>query len=119
MQTLMNEFGNQDLRAYFVWFQILTGDTEPAARHSTQLYPAPNSVYFWIASQNLAREAASVMRMAAGRLAWDAYLLYQKGVIWEAKFPAPGYWQHQLDILQGEALNPRLLRARIQDALKQ
>jgi hypothetical protein len=117
MQMLMTEFGNRDLRAYFVWIPVLSGDSEQAARKSTERYPAPNSGYFWLTTPKAAQEAASVLHMAAGRLAWDVYLLYRRGLIWEASFPSPSYWQHQLDILQGDAFNPQVFRARIHDAL--
>ena len=118
MQMLMNEFGDRDVRAYFVWLPALSGDSEQAARKSTERYPAPNSVYFWLAIPNAAQEAGFVLRMPTGRLAWDVYLLYRRGAIWESSFPYPTYWQHQLDILQGDAFNPPVFRARVQDALR-
>ncbi len=118
MQMLMMEFGNQDLRAYFVWVPILDADNEQAARKSTIQFPAPNSVYFWTQTPKLSHEAASVIRLAAGRPAWDVYLLYNKGVTWDRIFPAPNYWQQQLDVLQGDAFNPQVMRTRIKDALK-
>lgn len=118
MQTLLMEFGNRDVRAYFVWLPILAADNEQAARQGTERNQAPNSVYFWLPTTKLAQEAASILQMAAGRLAWDVYLLYRKGMLWDRAFPAPAYWQQQLGILQGDTFNPQAMRARIQGSLK-
>ncbi len=118
MQMIMNEFGDQDVRAYFVWEPILGGDNQQAARQSTLRYQAPNSVYFWTPTRKLSDEVASILGLAAGRPAWDMYFLYPKGVVWDRVFPAPRYWQRQLDVIQGDTFNPQILRARIKDALK-
>ncbi len=118
MQMLMMEFANRDVRAYFVWIPILSADSEQAARQSTLRYAAPNSIYFWTQSARLSHEAASVMRMAAGRPAWDVYLLYRKAITWDRVFPTPSYWQQQLEILQGDAFNPQVIRMRVRDALR-
>jgi hypothetical protein len=40
------------------------------------------------------------------------------GKMWDAAFPQPRYWQHQLEILQGEPLDVNLLDARIIEALR-
>ncbi len=118
MQMLMMEMANQNLRAYFVWEPMLEAVNEQAARLSTTRYSAPNSVYFWTSTKKLANDVASVIRLAAGRPAWDVYFLYNRGVTWDRVFPAPNYWQQQLDVLQGDAFNPQVMRTRVRDALK-
>jgi len=118
MQTLMMEFGNQPVRAYFVWVPILAEDNEEAARQSTLRYWAPNSVYFWTRTAKLSHDVASVIRLPAGRPAWDVYFLYKRGITWDRVPPAPNYWQKQLDVLQGDAFNPQVMRVHVRDALK-
>jgi hypothetical protein len=118
MQTLMNEFGNREVRAYYVWAPILAGDTEETARLSAKRVPAPNSSHFWISSQKLLQDAAAVLELPAGRIAWDVFLLYRKEIMWETAFPLPTYWQHQLDVIQGTPLDPVALRAALLVALK-
>ncbi len=115
----MMELGDRDVRAYFVWVPILEPDNEQAARRSTQRYQAPNSVYFWAPTRKLSDGVASIIGLAAGRPAWDVYFLYRKGIVWDRVFPAPSYWQQQLDVIQGDAFNPVVMRARIKDALTQ
>ncbi len=118
MQNIMMEFGNRDVRAYFVWVPILPADNEQAARRSTLQYSAPNSVYFYAQSAKLSHDVASVIRLAAGRPAWDVYFLFKKGVTWDRVFPMPNYWQRQLKVLQGDAFDPRVMRVHVRDALK-
>jgi hypothetical protein len=118
MQMLMNEFGNREVRAYYVWAPILTGDTEASARQSSQRFPAANSSHFWTSSPGLIHEAAAVLQLAAGRTAWDVFLLYRKEIMWHSSFPVPSYWQQQLDIIQGAPFDPQALKMRLLDALK-
>jgi hypothetical protein len=112
MQSLMVQNRNPSLRAYFVWGPFLRGDTEAVAKNATEKYAAPGSVYFWTPSIDLGRDLALTLRMPYGRLAWDVYLAYRRGTLWEGRIPAPAYWQHQLDILQGDRFNPTLFEAR-------
>ncbi len=113
------ETRDPDVRAYFVWAPFLKPDTEKTARESTARCWAPNSVYFWAPDQNLCLEAGQVLQLAAGRPAWDVYMIYRRGVLWEKVFPQPAYWQQQLDILQGEKYDPPTLRVKLQEILRQ
>jgi len=107
-----------DLRAYIVWAPFLQADTESIARQATERFRAPQAVYFWATSQRIAFEMGNVLKLAAGRVPWDVYLLFAKGEVWDRSFPRPVYWQHQLDILQGDTLNPAILKARILDQIR-
>ena len=49
----------------------------------------PNSVHSWTPTPKLAKDLAPVLRMGAGRLAWDIYMLYAPGVVWDREPPAP------------------------------
>jgi len=78
----------------------------------------PNSVYYWTESQKLSQNLSGVLGLAAGRPAWDVYLLYQKGVWWDRNFPAPTFWQHLIDgILQGQPLDMDVFDARVREYL--
>ncbi len=119
MQTMLVQQSNPDLRAYFVWAPFIASDSLEAARSATEKYAAPNTVYFWLPSIKIAQELAAVLRLGAGRLAWDVFLLYKRGIIWQTMIPEPTYWQQQLDILQGDAFDTMVMEAKIQQALRQ
>jgi hypothetical protein len=118
MQALMIQHRSPRLKGYFVWGPFLRSDTEAAAREASTTYAGPNTEHFWTPGAALPHEIAAVLRMAAGRVAWDVYLLYGKGSEWTSKFPAPSYWQHQLDILQGEKYSPAAMEAKVAEALR-
>jgi hypothetical protein len=119
MQTMLAQQGNPELRAYFIWAPFIHGDSVEAARSATERYLAPNSVYFWLPTVKIAQDLSIVLRLGAGRIAWDVFLLYKRGTIWETTIPEPAYWQQQLEILQGDPFNTMVLEAKIQQALRQ
>lgn len=118
MQRLLVERPDPNLRAYFVWEPVLNTDGEATARQSSQRFGAPNSVHFWTPTQKLAKDMAGVLKLAADRIAWDVYLLYRKGILWQREPPSPTYWQHQLGVIQGDSLDIEILEARLTEALR-
>lgn len=75
-------------------------------------------MHYWTPTAKLALDLGYALRLPAGRLAWDVFLLYGRGARWDAGVPVPGYWQHQLDILQGEPFDPGALGAQMVAALR-
>jgi hypothetical protein len=119
MQALLLQNRKPDLRAYFVWGPYLKSDTLEIARVNSDRFAIPDVSFFWTPTERLARQLAFVLKLPADRLAWDVYLMYQKGVIWEKSFPEPTYWQRQLDVIQGEPLNIPKFQSKIQALLRQ
>ena len=117
MQTLLVQGRDPNLRAYFIWGPYLDSDNVEFARMATERFLAPNAVYFWEPTPALSRGLAGVLLLVGNQLAWDVYLLYRKRVLWEDPFPGPTYWQHQLDVLQGEPLDVARLEGRVRALL--
>ncbi len=119
MQTLLMQNRNDDIRAYFVWGPYLKSDNQEIARVNSDRFYAPNSTYFWTDTPYLAQDLARQLQLPSGRLAWDVYLVYGKGAFWDKSFPAPAYWAHQIEVIQGEPLNMQKFESRLQQLLKQ
>jgi hypothetical protein len=119
MQAILMETPDPGIRAYFVWGPFLDTDSEKTAREITERVWSPNSVYFWTPDKKLAMEAGWVLQLAAGRPAWDVYLLFKRGIMWEKTFPIPTYWQQQLDVLQGDKYDPQQMRVKIHESLRE
>ncbi len=102
------------LRAYFFWGPYQGLDNQDRAREAAQKYAAPNSAHFWSPSPDISRDLAAVLRLGAGRVPFDVYLLYKKGVLWESLIPAPTYWQQQIGLVQGDGFDITRLESRIQ-----
>jgi hypothetical protein len=118
MQVLLTQHRDPNLRSYWIWGPYLRNDAEQTARNAARTYAAPSSVHFWTPAPKLAQELAGVLRFPAGRLAWEVYLLYGRDTMWDDEFPKPLFWQHQLEILQGEKLDINVLDGRIMQALR-
>ncbi|HSH79405.1 MAG TPA: hypothetical protein VLA19_12860 [Herpetosiphonaceae bacterium] len=106
-----------DIRVSIVWIPMLVDDSEAAARRSAQLLAEPRVRQFYDARQEVGRVVADSLG-AAGEIAWDTYLFYRPGSIWNVDPPAPDTWMHQLSakwappshLRRGDAL-PQALHA--------
>jgi hypothetical protein len=113
---VMGNVGDKSLRAYVVWVPMLDGDNAEAARLEASLYPDKRIAHYWDDGAHAAAELGPKLGLAAGKKAWDVYLVYDKHAKWGA---APAFWMHQLD---GVTLAPWLdavkLRAKVEDLIR-
>ncbi len=108
-----------DLQALVVWLPMLAGDTPATTEQAAARFAHPR-LHSFADPQRL------VGRYLAGRLgggdwiAWDCYLLYPPGVVWEHDLPLPDQWFHQLDNCcvdpSHQQCGPRLLSALLDGA---
>ncbi len=117
MQLLLMEHRDPNLRSYFVWGPYIRSDNETAARRIADRFVSPQAAHYWTPTPRLAENLASVLKLPTGLTAWDVFLLYPKGALWDMKVPAPHYWQHQLEIVQGEPFDVTTFDAHIVRAL--
>jgi len=117
VQTLMVQRRDPELRAYFVWGLYQGADSEARAREAAEKYAAPGTAHFWMPNATLSTDLAGILKLGAGRIPFDVYLLYRRGVIWESRVPLPGYWQQQNGLVQGDVFDIARLEARIQQFL--
>ena len=97
MQTVvLDSLNDPSLRAYVAWVPILPEDTEAAARERAALVHDRRAQHFWDAQRALPGAFAAVLGLPEGWPAWDVYLAYTPGVVWNERPPAPAFWHHQL-----------------------
>jgi hypothetical protein len=92
---VLEEIDNGDLKLYAVWEPILRTDNEPAARKATALLDDPRVEHFWVGTRDVGRMFQDPIQLS-GEPAWDVYLVYTKGVVWNQSPPEPDYFMHQL-----------------------
>ena len=109
---------NPEIRPYIIWGPFLRADNEESARSAIARLTVPEAVHFWMTDIRLSADLAGTLRLPAGRLAWDVYLLYRRETMWDRTMPRPAYWQHQLDVLQGDRFNIAAMETEIQLALR-
>jgi hypothetical protein len=90
------------LQALLVWLPMLDSDTPATIDQTATRFVHPRIHRFAdphrLAGTHIAR------RLSDGDwIAWDCYLLYAPGVMWEHDLPLPNQWFHQLD---GKSTDP-------------
>jgi hypothetical protein len=105
------------IRAYFVWGLYQGTDSEERARESSRKFAAPNTVYYWMPRPEISRDLVQALKLGAGRVPFDIYLLYRRRALWEGRMPSPDYWQQQMGVLQGDAFDIGKLEKQIQRLL--
>jgi len=100
------ELGSVDVAVHVVWVPVLNGDTPGAARDSARLLGETTQVlgetiqvaHYWDADRALSDRYRDLLGLEErGRtVAWDLYLIYERGARWTADPPIPRIWMHQL-----------------------
>lgn len=83
------------LAVFVVWIDMLPADNGEAARRQAACMLDPRITHF----HDGTKRAGSAIAMAMGaqdRVAWDIYLIYPPGTVWESAAPKPQAWVHQL-----------------------
>jgi len=93
---VLEKIKNPDVRVYAVYLPILRGDAESNVTDATKRLPDERVSYFWDGKGEMAQSYASVLKLPAGYVAWDVYMVFNRDAEWKAEPPAPDYWMHQL-----------------------
>jgi hypothetical protein len=114
-----------ELQALFIWLPMLADDSPATTEQSAKIYAHPRIQSFADPARRAGRHIAGRLgggeRMSDGdRIAWDCYLFYPQGVIWEHDLPLPDQWFHQLDAQSADPAlqrcGPRLLPTLLENA---
>ena len=65
--------------------------------------------HFWDLWRFGANSYTSQLNYPGGDLAWDIYLLYEPGPIWEGKPPDPTLWMQNRNLSHGTKYSQQLL----------
>lgn len=108
-----------DLQPIVVWIDMLPEDDWLAAQQAAEIfYEYPFVSQFHDPRRLIGKAVADVLG-SPGKIAWDIYLLYPAGSLWEANAPYPNDWVHQMSeggwagkdkFCQGDALRGALRR---------
>lgn len=74
---------------------MVEGDSPDAAEAAARTIVDLRARHFYDAEKRAGKAIASVLG-GDGQIAWDIYLFYPKGNLWEDRPPVPQFWMHQL-----------------------
>jgi hypothetical protein len=112
----------KDFRLYILWLPVLETDTPQAAEQVQARLPADNRLgHFWDHDLMLSRAYHWVLqleqRSRRHRVAWDIFLLYGAGTVWNEAPPVPEFWMHQLFLEDVPKLDVTVLRHQLERRL--
>jgi hypothetical protein len=110
---------SEDFRLYILWLPVLEADTPQAAEQVQARLPADDRLrHFWDHDLALSRAYHRVLqleqRFRPHRIAWDIFLLYGAGVVWNEAPPVPEFWMHQLFLEDVPDLDATVLRRELE-----
>jgi hypothetical protein len=113
----------KDFRLYILWLPVLETDTPQAAERVQVRLPADHRLgHFWDDDLRLSRAYHRVLQLGKRprrhRVAWDIFLLYGAGILWNEAPPVPEFWMHQLFLEDVPKLDATVLRRQLEGKLQ-
>ncbi|HEY6101662.1 MAG TPA: hypothetical protein VI007_00395 [bacterium] len=93
--TVLGAHPRAGLSVFVIWVPVLATDSIENARTTVNLIDDPRAVHYY----DEKREAGHAIAEAVGgteAIAWDCYLFFRAGVMWDKVLPTPDRWMHQL-----------------------
>ena len=104
MQEVLRANPGDDLRAYFIWLPMFSGDGVDRAQVRADEFSEERLVHLWDGDRLTGELWQGVLGI--GSVAWDVYFLYAPDARWVTDPPAPDLWMHQLGgVTNGPFLN--------------
>ncbi len=105
------------LRTYLVWVPMLMA-RESHVQRGLRAVGNPGVAHYWDEHSALVR--GYVKPLGLGQPAWDIYMIYRAGALWEGdQPPAPEFWMHQLPGADAPRLDPAEFARRLKAELDQ
>jgi len=106
-ETTLAKLNASNLKVYVVWTPILAPDYEFTVKRATTWVPDARASHYWDRSGQLSADYSRLLRLPAGRKAWDIYFVYGSDAEWKDGPPAPYFSMDQIGLgreLDAEAL---------------
>lgn len=94
VQSVLDRIDDDSLAVHVVWIYAIRSDDYDAAIEARQLIADQRARHYWDGDRTLGYALSPVLGTKM-KMAWDVYLAYDKGVVWDGPIPAPSHWLHQ------------------------
>ena len=94
--NVISKIGSESFHIYAIWEPILKGDSERSARKAATLFPDERVKNYWVHTHAVGELFQAPINLK-GKPAWDVYLVYEPGIVWDDDVPPePTFFMHQL-----------------------
>lgn len=100
---MLNEVKDQDIGVYAVWMPILGIDSKASLPQATKRFSDTRVRQYWDAKAELSRAYSPILK--AEDVAWDVYLLFDRGAEWKDKPPVPVFVMDKIGLPNGKPLD--------------
>jgi hypothetical protein len=119
LESVLEQVSSDDIAIHVVWMPVLPSDNLAAAREAPAFIPDPRAKHYWNGDQVLGKVYGRTVALPSGReLAWDIYFVFDAGIEWGNKVPAPIDWVHQLGSDEQHLGEGATLRASVERLLE-
>ena len=94
MQRVLDRIDDESLAVHVVWIYAIRSDDYEAAIESRKLISDSRAKHYWDGDRTLGYALSPVLGTQM-KMAWDVYLAYDRGVVWDGPVPPPSDWLHQ------------------------
>ena len=119
--NVISKIAAEDFVAYAVWEPILKTDDERSSRKAVTLFPDDRVKNYWVRTRAVGELFQPPINLK-GEPAWDVYLVYEPGIVWDSDAPPePTFFMHQLRgrLPDGQRLDGPKLRDVIEKILEE
>jgi hypothetical protein len=92
---ILKSFPHAELDVLLIWVSMMSGDTYEAAQKAAKKFKDKRVKQFYDPQQLAGRAFAKSLGCSDG-VAWDIYLFYPLGTLWQDLPPPPESFMHQL-----------------------
>ena len=101
---IFEKYPSADISASIVWINMLPEDSLEAAAPSINVLNDKRCRHFYDPNQIVGKSIAELVGWSS-QVAWDIYLFFEPGAVWQDTPPEPRYWMHQLKDQWADAEN--------------
>lgn len=94
---------DQDVGVYAVWLPVLGIDSKASLPQATKRFTDARVHQYWDAKAELGQVFSPILK--ADGVAWDVYLLFERGAEWKDKPPVPVFIMDKIDLPNGKRLD--------------
>ncbi len=109
MHEILRELPNANVKVYALWAPYLQTDSRAAAGRAAAYLSDSRASHFWDLWKFGSRVYADQFNYPQHE-AWDLFVLYRPGILWQGEAPRPTTWFQHRDLPHGTPYTKAALR---------